>query len=650
MSVVVERLQIPGDEPGARPADAPGAVGEIPSSEESWRALVEWLPEYIFSVDLDGVITWINRTGRGLTPADVLGKTVFDMASTAGEREAARALLARVRRTGKMEVFESGSPDGGGQMVTYESSCIPVTRAGLVVSFLIVTRDVSANIAARRDLAHSEERWRALIENSGDAISLTDATGRILYASPSTTHVLGHRPEDLMGTELRVLVHPDDQPMARAERERLLSRPGRSTVVPPFRMRHQDGSWRWVEAVWSNLLEVPSVAALVSNYRDVTARVRLEEQLRQSQKMEAIGLLAGGVAHDFNNLLTVIIGFAESAALSLSADHPASEDLVKVTDAARSAADLTSKLLAFSRRQILRFEVFDVRDLLRSFGGLLERIVGEDVVVEIAEPSDPLPVEGDPTQLQQVLLNLCTNARQAMPSGGKLRIEARRVQIPSEGTVGPPRERCELTVSDTGIGMEEATRTRAFEPFFTTRPGGTGLGLSVVFGVVKGHRGAIEIESARGVGTTVRVELPLHGSAIKRRLTPSPTVEPGGTETLLLAEDEPPVRELVARILRRLGYEVLVASDGEEAAQLFAREGDRIALVVLDVIMPRLGGQQALARMRALRPDLKALFVSGYAPEATGIGELLAGGRVAIVHKPFLAVELATKVRTLLDR
>jgi two-component system, cell cycle sensor histidine kinase and response regulator CckA len=636
------------DEGTPRPEAVTPEGRTVPSAEEHWRALLDGVPDFVLGVDLEGRISSINHTRPPLKPSDVIGKTVFDMADPA-QREPVRGVLARVRRSGKMEVYESSRVEPSGQVIYYESRCIPVSRNGQVVSFLIVTRDVTANLRAQRELTASEERWRALIENSGDAIALTDATGRFLYASPSTSHVLGHRPDDLVETQIRELIHPDDQAMTRAERERLLSRPGRSTVVPPFRMRHRDGTWRWVEAVWSNLLEVPSVAALVSNYRDVTARVRLEEQLRQSQKMEAIGLLAGGVAHDFNNLLTVIIGFAESAGLTLGADHPATEDLAKVTEAARSAADLTSKLLAFSRRQILRFEVFDVRDLLRSFGGLLERIVGEDVVVEIVDPTDPLPVEGDPVQLQQVLLNLSTNARQAMPAGGRLRIEARRIHTPTDGA-GPPRERLELTVADTGIGMEEATRTRAFEPFFTTRPGGTGLGLSVVFGVVKGHRGSIEIESARGVGTTVRVELPLHGSAVKRRLTPTPAPEPGGTETLLLAEDEPPVRELVARILRRLGYEVLVAADGEEAAQLFAREADRISLVVLDVIMPRLGGQQALARMRALRPDIKALFVSGYAPEATGIGDLLAGGRVAVVHKPFLAVELATKVRHLLDR
>jgi two-component system cell cycle sensor histidine kinase/response regulator CckA len=640
---VPERGQIRG-EPRA---EDPGAAGALPSPDDHWRSLVDGSPDYIFTVDLEGRITWLNRAGPGLRREDFIGRTVFE-AALPEEVEAARAMLARVRRTGRTEVFQ-GRRTEDGEEASFESWCIPVLRAGQVVSYLVLSRDISASVKANRDLEAREERWRALIENSGDAISLVDGTGHIVYASPSTANVLGYRPEELLGRPARELVHPDDQPMTRAEHERLQGRPGRSAVIPAFRLRHRDGSWRWVEAVWSNLLEVASVSAVVANYRDVTERVRLEEQLRHSQKMEAIGLLAGGVAHDFNNLLTVIIGFAESAALALPPDHAASEDLVKVTDAARSAADLTSKLLAFSRRQILRFEVFDLRDLLRSFVGLLERIVGEDVTVEIAESPDALPLEGDPVQLQQVLLNLCTNARQAMPSGGRLRIEARRVSRPSDGA-GPPRERCELSVADTGVGMEEGTRLRAFEPFFTTRTGGTGLGLSVVFGVVKGHRGSIDIESARGVGTTVRIELPLHGSAVKRRLTPSPVAEPRGTETLLLAEDESPVRELVARNLRRLGYEVLVAADGEEAASTFAREPDRIALVVLDVIMPRLGGQQALVRMRALRPELKALFVSGYAPEATGIGELLAGGRVAVVHKPFLAVELATKVRQLLDR
>jgi PAS domain S-box-containing protein len=602
----------------------------------------------VFNVDLDGRITSINRIGPGLDASQVLGRTVFELAGP-DERDEIRALLARVRRTGVTEAYES-VVETNGEPSHYESRCMPVTRQGEVVSFLVVTRDVSASVRASRAMTASEERWRALIENSGDGITLIDATSHIVYVSPSTTAILGYHPDELVGRVGRDMVHPDDFSLTQTEKERLLLHPGRSTFIPPFRIRHKDGSWRWVEAVWTNLLEVPSVAALVCNYRDVSNRVRLEEQLRQSQKMEAIGLLAGGVAHDFNNLLTVIIGFAESAGFTLEADHPANQDLAKVTEAARSAADLTSKLLAFSRRQILRFEVVDLRDLLRSFGGLIGRIVGEDVAVEIVESADPLPMEGDPSQLQQVLLNLCTNARQAMPSGGRLRIEARRLTADQTGPV-VGRERCELIVSDTGIGMEEGTRTRAFEPFFTTRPGGTGLGLSVVFGVVKGHRGMIEIESARGVGTTVRVQFPLHGSAVKRRLTPGPaTVEPRGSETLLLAEDEPPVRELVARILRRLGYEVLVAADGEEAATTFAREAERIALVVLDVIMPRLGGQQALARMRAVRPDLKALFVSGYAPEATGIGDLISGGRVAVVHKPFLAIELATKVRNLLDR
>src|SRR6185436_9035349 len=234
----------------------------------------------------------------------------------------------------------------------------------------------------------------------------------------------------------------------------------------------------------------------------------------------------------------------------------------------------------------------------------LGRVLGEDVPVDLVLPPSPLPIEGDQAQLQQLLLNLATNARQAMPGGGRLRLCAR--------ALGP--DRCELEVTDTGEGMTAETKARLFEPFFTTRPGGTGLGLSVVFGVVQDHHGAIDVESERGRGTTVRIQLPLRAGAAQ-----GPAEATGGNETLLVAEDEPMVRELVARELERLGYTVLLAADGEEAAQLFEREGDRIALVVLDVIMPRLGGRQAFARMDERRPGVRALFMSGHAPETTGV-------------------------------
>jgi two-component system cell cycle sensor histidine kinase/response regulator CckA len=489
--------------------------------------------------------------------------------------------------------------------------------------------------------AKDESFFRTLIEKSADAICLVDAVGRILYANPSTRRILDYDPAALAGADGWQMIHPDDHAAAAAALEQLLTEAGASVTMTRYRLRHRDGSYRWVETVATNLMAEPAVRAILCTYRDVTARVRLEEQLQQAQKMAAIGLLAGGVAHDFNNLLTVILASTEHARMILPADHPAVEDLTSIGQAALSGRDVTRKLLAFSQRPGVTAEVFDLRQLLRGFVGLLGRIVGEDIVVEVSAPAEPLLIEGNQGQLQQLLLNLCTNARQAMPTGGRLRLAIARAADP---------RRCVLEVADSGAGMDEQTRARLFEPFFTTRPGGTGLGMSVVFGVVRDHRGTIEVDSTPGAGTSVRIELPLAAGVTRTDNGEQPGPEiPRGTETLLLAEDEPLLREMMARMLRRFGYSVLTAADGQEALEALQRDTARVALVVLDVIMPRLGGQQAFVAMQALRPDLKAVFVSGYAPEATGLGALLATGRCTLIQKPFLAPELAGKVRALLD-
>ncbi len=612
------------------------ATGSPPTPEEHWQSLFANSPDYILTVDRHGRITELNRAAPGSRKEDFIGCLVTDLAPKR-DRDRVRALLDRVLTTGAAEIYEGVFTDAEGRPAHYESRFVPVCRDGAATSFLVVTRDVTAHLRAQEALVASEERFRALIEKSADAICLFDAQGIIRYANPATKRVLDYDSSGLSGFNGWNLIHPDDYPAVGAFQAQLMSRPGEALECPSYRLRHRDGSWRWIETIATNLLDLASVGAIVATYRDVTERVRLEERLRQAQKMEAIGLLAGGVAHDFNNLLTVILGFAEQAALDLGPRHPVARDLDCVRQAAETGADLTRKLLSFARRQIRVTTPFDLSATLRNFGGLVRRMVGEDVVVEIDAPALPLPVQGDQGQLQQLLLNLATNARQAMPAGGRLSFSARPLGAAC----------CELTVSDSGIGMDDQTRSRIFEPFFTTRPGGTGLGMSVVFGVVQDHHGSIEIDSAVGRGTTVRVELPLCEPLPPSALDPT-TVKLGGSETLLLAEDEPLVRDLVAQSLRRLGYEILTAADGQEAVELFTRQKESVALVVLDVIMPRVGGLEAFRRILQLRPGCKAVFISGYTADASEIAELVANGQAALLPKPFVANDLAARVRELL--
>jgi signal transduction histidine kinase len=432
-----------------------------------------------------------------------------------------------------------------------------------------------------------------------------------------------------------------------------MSEDGRS-VAGTLRIRHKNGSWRWLEGTSTNLLNDPGVRAVVSNRRDVTDQRRLEEQLRQSQKLEAIGLLAGGVAHDFNNLLAIIVGYTEVATGQLAKDHPAAEALKEVIAAGRRGADLTRQLLAFSRKQIIQLRPVDLAATVTEFARMLRRIVGADIELVIEPASEPVVVHADPMQLEQVLLNLCTNARQAMANGGRLCISTRARTFDPAFVIAHPwaliGDFAEVAVSDTGAGMDETTRARAFEPFFTTKPEGTGLGLATVYGIVQQHGGFTHLQSAPGKGTTVTVHIPLDRDA-RARLQSTRPVAPDvqGSETILLAEDEPALRMLAATTLSALGYRVIAAADGEEAVREYERCAPDIALVVLDVIMPRMGALEAYDRIRLIRPDVKVLFTTGYAPQSTRRGELLEGVGTQVLEKPFTPHELAARVRSAID-
>ena len=504
-----------------------------------------------------------------------------------------------------------------------------------------------------QELRLNEERFRALVENSGDAVALLERDGLISYLSQSSVGVLGYEPRELVGTNAYALLHKDDVPAVLEAIHTLRDRPG-GMVRVASRFRHQTGEWHYGEGTLTNRLQDPVVRAVVFNFRDVTSQRQLEEQFRQAQKMEAVGRLAGGVAHDFNNLLTVITSYSALLLEDLGPTDPRREDLNEILRAATGAAGLTRQLLAFSRQQVLEPRVLDLNEIVGAAGKMLKRLIGEDIELATTLAPDLGWVKADPGQIEQVIMNLAVNARDAMPNGGKLTIETANAELDDAyARQHPPVSAGAyvlLALSDTGIGMDEATRARLFEPFFTTKEKGrgTGLGLATVYGIVKQSAGHIGVYSEPGHGTAFKVYLPrVHEDPIASQ--PTVSAEVRGTETIVVAEDAEGVRAVVQGVLRRNGYTVLPAPDGDTALDLVATHPEPIHLLITDVIMPGMSGRQLADRLRDLRPELKVLFVSGYTDDAIIRHGVLEPG-IAFLQKPFTPESLSRKVREVLDQ
>jgi len=508
---------------------------------------------------------------------------------------------------------------------------------------------------AEAALRASEERFRALVENSSDALLLIDAEARVTYLTPSSTRQLGWTPDRMVGRSIYDFLHPDDRELVGNRFADALRNPGRA-IAAEGRLMHADGSWRIMEGVAVNRLDDPSVGAVVINARDITDRRRLEEQLRQAQKMEAVGQLAGGVAHDFNNLLTAILGYCNLMLDEVPREDPLRADLQEIRAAGERAAALTRQLLAFSRRQMLQPQVVDINTVVQQLERLLRRLISEDVELVTVLAAGVPPVRVDPASVEQVLVNLAVNARDAMPLGGRLTIETSSVELDdayaiTHATVRPGQY-VMLAVSDTGEGMDAATRARVFEPFFTTKEQGrgTGLGLATVYGMVKQSGGYIWVYSEPGRGTTFKVYLP-HA---EQRTAAQPelpgrrrTDEAHGWETVLLVEDEDAVRALAREVLRRHGYVVLEARHGVDALRLAERHTDDIHLMVTDVVMPHMSGRDLAERLSSVRQKMKVLFMSGYTDHAVMHRDLTPGS--AFIQKPFTPETFARKVRMVLD-
>ncbi|HJZ75682.1 MAG TPA: response regulator [Vicinamibacterales bacterium] len=507
---------------------------------------------------------------------------------------------------------------------------------------------------AEAALRASEERFRALVENSSDALLLLDAEGRVTYVSPSSSRHLGWGSDEMLGGSIFEFLHPDDRDTMSARMSEVLRSPAKP-IHQDIRLQHADGSWREIESVAVNRLSDPSVEAIVVNARDITDRRKLEEQLRQAQKMEAVGQLAGGIAHDFNNLLTAILGYCNLMRDDMPAEDPLRADLDEIHSAGERAASLTRQLLAFSRRQMLQPQIVDMNVVVQQLEKLLRRLISEDVELVTALAPDLMNVRVDPASIEQILVNLAVNARDAMPSGGRLTIETANVDLDETFVIAHmPMKAARyvmLAVGDTGQGMDADTRTRVFEPFFTTKEQGkgSGLGLATVYGMVKQSGGYIWVYSEPGHGTVFKVYFPpaqqrtQSDASLGRRSTDAMH----GWETVLLVEDEDAVRALAREVLRRHGYVVLEARHGVDALRVAERHTDEIHLMVTDVVMPHMGGRDLVERLQAVRPKMKVLFISGYTDHALVHRDLTLG--TAFLQKPFTPEAFARKVRTVLD-
>ncbi|MBT0665112.1 PAS domain S-box protein [Geobacter pelophilus] len=548
------------------------------------------------------------------------------------------------------------------ELFTKEQGKIPVELTLSRMRFddgtyvIAAARDISVRRKAEAALRASERFLSNIVDNIPAIVFAKDAKDlRYVAFNKAAEELLGYAREDLLGrTDFDIF--PSEQAAAFVAQDRQVLAKGELVEIQEETAKTSRGDDLILRTKKIPLFDDSGVAQyLLGIAEDITERKRLEEQLLQSQKMEAIGRLAGGIAHDFNNILMVIMGYADVLKRGDGLSGPQLENVRKIASASEKAAQLTGNLLTFSRKQVMKTRIANVKEIVLHIEEFVGRIIGEDIQLRTLFSPDDLLVDVDSGQIEQVLLNLATNARDAMPKGGVLTIETGVQELDAsqlhavEG-LAPGRYAC-IAISDTGMGMDEKTRQKIFEPFFTTKePGkGTGLGMAIVYGILKQHKGLINVYSEPGIGTTFRIYLPLVTLAEVNELPESSPIRPsGGTETILVAEDEADVRSLVEEILVGHGYRVITAINGLDAVEKYAAHRDDVKLVLMDMIMPRMSGKDACERIKQQDPEARVLFISGYTMDFVRQCDLL-DERTDLVMKPVQPWDLLRRVREMLD-
>jgi len=656
IQLVTEDSEITGFQAIGRDITARRQTEEaLKESEEKYRLLIESLPHTV-AIFQDRKLAFINSAGvrmfRWNSVEEALGTEDLALVSRQERERIGRFVTERL----------AGSLDVPGQYLTkLQRTDGEEFSAQLFVTLVdyqgrraeqVVIFDITEQQEAERALVESELNYRALFQESRDAVVITSREGRLIDANHAFMEMFGFTEEEIRDMDV-LTVYPN--PDMRKQFQKDIEQAG-ALKDYEVKRRRKDGTE--IDCLLSSTVRRDDEGAIIGYQgiiRDITSRKRLEKQLLQAQKMEAVGTLAGGIAHDFNNLLQVTMGFSELLLLERKETDPEYEDLRKIFEAARTGADLVQRLLAFSRQTESKQRTINLNHQIERALKILRRTIPKMIDIELRLSDSLSAINADPTQMEQLIMNLALNARDAMPEGGKLTISTENTTLEDEYCSthlgAEPGAHVVLTISDTGAGMDKETLENIFDPFFTTKAvgRGTGLGLAVVHGIVQQHCGHIICESDSGKGTTFKICFPsLDQETSASETTAEPIKFPRGTETILLVDDEDFVRDFGERILGRYGYNVLLARNGKEALEIYRKEKDNISLAILDLIMPEMGGKQCMKEFLKINPAAKVLVASGY---ESGGGPLDARqlGAAGFLRKPFNVAKILQKVRQIID-
>ena len=621
---------------------------------EKYSALMHSANDAIFVLERDGRIADANERAAELLgeKRPLLGRKLVDFGAPESQQELCE-LLEGARKAGRVSRTNVAFTRSNDRVLYCDVS---VSKSGDATAdlSLAILHDVTTRRINEEGLKRSREQLAEAQHIAGLGSFEWEMASDTLVWSDETFRLFGVVPGSIVPTyrDFITYVHPEDRESLEDALQAAIS--GDQPFTAEFRAVRSDNSVRHVHTR-GEVRRDPAGApvSMIGTSMDITERKNLEQQLRQSQKMDAIGQLAGGIAHDFNNLLTVIHGNSDLALESLAPSDSAYGDISEIKQAATSAAALTQQLLAFSRRQILQPRPIQLRAVAMGVERMLGRLLGENIELVLELDEDAGFVIADSGQIEQVLMNLTVNARDAMPAGGRITISSSSARL--NGSIGnemslPPGDYEVLRVTDTGTGMDQATRERIFEPFFTTKPAGrgTGLGLSTVHGIVKQSGGELQVATAPGEGSSFTIYFPRASTEVVADATRTRSDASGGSETILLVEDEAALRNLARRVLTKKGYAVFEAADAEEAIRINETSGQNFDLIVTDVVMPGMDSPTMVERIAKLKPGIKVLFMSGYHDDHVMM-QSLAGAKIDFLHKPFSPQDLADKVRTVLD-